>query len=310
MGVDRNWMLPAALCLAVQFFFVASLALAAGFNQPPPFVKYAETAACLVAFIAGCRAAWSLGTLPDKPTRYLASLDWSRHVGFAKAMVFVWMQFVLLTWAKAMLPVATSMWADVPLANFEAYLFGSDVWRLLPAAPWWLDMIYLAWAPTVGFAFAAHYFGERSNRPTVLLSLFLTIGILGTFGQYLLPSGGPIFFERLGLGDRFADMPFMWQSAHASDKLWMAYQGNYISFATGISAFPSIHVATSAWMAVSFRHWFAYLYFLTIFLGSVMIGWHYALDGIAGALGAVFCYALARAALNIRVTAAAMEAAE
>ena len=129
----------------------------------------------------------------------------------------------------------------------------------------------------------------------MLAWIFLTIGIMGTFGQYLLPSGGPIFFQRLGLGDRFADMPSAVHTHLISDQLWAAYRGRYVEYATGISAFPSVHVAVSSWIAIVLRNVFAIGYALLIFVGSIILGWHYALDGIAGAVGALICYVLAKA---------------
>ena len=147
-------------------------------------------------------------------------------------------------------------------------------------------------------AFVANFLGRRPNREQALLAFFLTVGLLGVFGQYLLPSGGPIFWERLGFGDRFAAIEIPNRTLGAADKLWAAYQGHAISFASGISAFPSIHVATTAWIAITMRHWLGYAYLAVIFFGSIILGWHYALDGVAGIAGALICYALAKAVLR------------
>jgi hypothetical protein len=296
---DRCWMAPAAIVLAAQFLFCASVALLFEFHQPPPFAKYAKVAIGFVLLVLGCRAAWNLRDKPEVPTKHLLSLDWSRYRGFVFAMVFLWLQFVALTWGKAMLPIATSMWADPALASADAAIFGNDAWRVIPPATRFVDVVYMIWLPTVGAAFATLYFSRRTNRSAALLALFLTIGLLGTVGQYLFPSGGPIFFERMGLGDRFADLPTGFATNRAADVLWNAYQGNYMSFATGISAFPSIHVAVVTWMALAFRNPLVTVYAVVIFLGSIMLGWHYGIDGIAGATGAVACYLAAGALLKL-----------
>lgn len=295
-------MFPAAIFLGVQFLFCALVAMMFGFYEPPPVRKYAKISFSLVLLVVGVRALWNLRSRPEKPTRHIIALDWSAQRGFAVAMIFVWLQFVALTWGKAMLPVATTMWADAPLANFEAALFGQDLWRLFPSSNRIMDAIYMAWLPTVGMAFTILYFSKRPNRSQAILALFLTIGVLGTIGQYALPSGGPIFFERLGFGDRFSEIPYAWQTNVAAEKLWSAFEGRYISFATGISAFPSIHVAVSTWMVITFRNPLAAAYAVFIFIGSVALGWHYALDGIAGAIGAGFCYLAAKPMLQAKAS--------
>jgi hypothetical protein len=43
------------------------------------------------------------------------------------------------------------------------------------------------------------------ERSTALISYFAIWSVFGTIGQYLLSSAGPIFYQRAGLGDRFAD---------------------------------------------------------------------------------------------------------
>lgn len=290
-----KWMGAAAAFVGLQLCVAAMLALSIGFYAPPPFVKYALTALIPVLLYGAGFALWNLRNGPDEPFKHLASLDWTPFRNFVSAMGLVWLQFVALTWMKAMLAVSGPMWADPVLAEAEAALFGADVWRLLPA-PWRpLEVLYLLWPLAVCASFTALFF---MRRQTSLLAFFLTVGILGTFGQYLLPSGGPVFYERLGYGDRFAAMEIPGRTTYLTSMLWQAYQGHAINFATGISAFPSIHVATSAWIAISFRRWWAYAYLALIFFGSIILGWHYALDGIAGAIGAVLCYALARKVLT------------
>jgi drug/metabolite transporter (DMT)-like permease len=56
---------------------------------------------------------------------------------------------------------------------------------------------------------------------------------------------------------------------------------------------PSIHVACAVWLALVLRIPVAWVYPALIFLGSVILGWHYASDGIVAAFGALVCWALA-----------------
>lgn len=292
---DRQWMIPAALVVAVQFIFCGALAVMIGFTQIPLWTKHAPTALSFVLLVVGGWALWSLRHRPGQPIRHLFSLDWSRHLGFALAIVLFCFQFTALTWAKTMLPLVTAFWADVPLANADAALLGRDAWHLLPAPDMAVDVIYLLWLPVVAGFFTALYYSKRPNRSIGLLAFFVTMGVLGTLGQYLLPSGGPIFFERLGLGERFAAMPLAMGVRRVSDLLWNAHEGHYLGYATGISAFPSMHVAGATWIAITFRNPLAIAYALFIFASSIMLGWHYAVDGLSGAAGALACYAMAKA---------------
>ena len=65
----------------------------------------------------------------------------------------------------------------------------------------------------------------------------------------------------------------------------------------GISAMPSMHVGTSVLFAIlgfsAGKKWLGYLmsvFAFLIFIGSIHLGWHYAIDGYAGAAIAVACW--------------------
>lgn len=286
----------AAVFVAFQLAFCTMLALHLGFYAVPPFEKYGWAAAAPPMFYAAGLACWHLRAMPDRPFRHLAEQDWQGPIRFAAAMVLIWLQFVSLTWAKAMIPLATPMWADPMLAHMESALLGRDAWRYLPEPSQLILIPYALWPFAIGAAYAFSYFRRDGQE---MLAFFLTVGLLGTLGQFVLPSGGPVFYERLGFGDRFADMPVHGAIERATAYLWAAYQGQYMNFATGISAFPSIHVATSMWLALALRNWIGWTYLAVIFAGSIILGWHYAIDGIAGMVGAAACYPLAKAILAI-----------
>jgi membrane-associated phospholipid phosphatase len=65
--------------------------------------------------------------------------------------------------------------------------------------------------------------------------------------------------------------------------------GTNLDFASGISAMPSMHVAMATLFAIAgFRRsrllgGIFTVYALTIWVASVHLGWHYALDGVVGA---------------------------
>jgi membrane-associated phospholipid phosphatase len=77
----------------------------------------------------------------------------------------------------------------------------------------------------------------------------------------------------------------------AAEFLWANYQAKGALIGGGISAFPSMHVAIAAWLAIVLndRGWpkLGMAYFFGVFACSVILGWHYAIDGIAGAAIAI-----------------------
>ena len=71
--------------------------------------------------------------------------------------------------------------------------------------------------------------------------------------------------------------------------LWDAHSNRRYGFGMGISAMPSLHNAIAMLYALAFfrfgRFWGAAgtVFALVIFVGSVHLGWHYAVDGIVAA---------------------------
>jgi len=118
-------------------------------------------------------------------------------------------------------------------------------------------------------------------------------------GQYLLSAGGPVFYEQLGFGNRFQAMPVEPWVATARNYLWHDYLLRGGDVGGGISAMPSLHVAASLWIALVWRSYsrilgvLGFLYFGLIAVGSVLLGWHYAADAIAGTLITLACWAVA-----------------
>jgi membrane-associated phospholipid phosphatase len=83
--------------------------------------------------------------------------------------------------------------------------------------------------------------------------------------------------------------------------LWSGYvSGQNI----GISAMPSMHLATTTLMACyAFQNsralgWAMVGFLAVILVGSVALGWHYAVDGYAGIALALVCWRLAAMALR------------
>jgi hypothetical protein len=220
----------------------------------------------------------------------LQALRYAVLVGFAMA---------LHGWAKTMIPHVSGYWADPMLAELDATLFGRDpgpLFRTGVLDPFFANL-YVCWFPVTFGLVGALAFSRKDH--SVLLTTFLALLVLvGTVGQYALPSVGPIFYERLGLGPRFAE--FIAESDSSvtflADYLWRNYESGGANLGTGISAMPSMHVTFAVWtvfaaQAVS-RFLFvpALVYAAAIYMTSVASGWHYATDGVFGGAAAILIY--------------------
>lgn len=197
-------------------------------------------------------------------------------------------------------PFSVGFWADPLLADLDRAVIGRDAWLTLSWAPRALiDLSYLAWFPakflTYGLLLASFPSDKKSRA---LLACFLTWGI-GALTQYLLPSAGPIFYDKLGLGDRFSSLPFGHYTKQAADYVWANYQAGGLEIGGGISAMPSMHIAIAVWVALVVAsyapklRWVGAAFAALIWLGSVHLGWHYASDGLAGGIIALAAWKLA-----------------
>jgi hypothetical protein len=112
-----------------------------------------------------------------------------------------------------------------------------------------------------------------------------------------LASSSPL--KITGLPDPFAPLmaylreanQFVWLPAlDVQEMLWTGYVNRGIQFGGGISAMPSLHLATSfsfALLGFAINRRLGLLFALftgLILIGSVHLGWHYALDGYAAIL--------------------------
>lgn len=214
----------------------------------------------------------------------------------AVGILLVALQMCALQWTKSMIPYVTEMWADPPLAALDRIIFRTDPWTITHAvlgqAPL-IDFLYILWSP-LKFGTLILLFCLPVDRGRILMPYFL-IGFISVCFQYALPSGGPIFYERLGHGSDFSALPIPHFATVAADYLWEHYRGSGI-VGTGISAMPSVHVAMALWMAFawgSVHRWLAWLggaFFVVIFVGSIHTGFHYASDAVAGTIIALFSW--------------------
>lgn len=294
----KSWAVPAAGIVALEYVVALMIGWRVGFHYSIPFAAYLISALTIISIGLFALLAFRLLESRNGP----APLAPGRFYSFAVGVLLVALQFAVLNWLKIMLPIAQPFWADQALADLDAAIFGTDPWRISHALFGWasslIDRAYVTWAPLKFAAlFALVLLPDGPRKTRALLAYFLIVSI-GCLGQYLLPAAGPVFYSQIGLGNRFVDLPAGPWVATAADYLWQDYLRGGGNIGTGISAMPSLHVAIAAWMALVLRSYIpkvqavGWAYFALILIGSVHLGWHYAVDGLIGAGGALLVWRL------------------
>ena len=211
---------------------------------------------------------------------------------------------------KTAIPKEIPFWLDQPLALAERQLFGTDPWRLLDQAIGWssvpVDHLYALWLPVQTLVlFMAILEPPSAAKSRALTAYSLAWLLLGVAAATIFSSAGPLFYDRVFGGDEFATLRETlagrgaWVALAESDKMWAAVGSSERSLVSGISAFPSMHVAISVWIYLTARTLapraakFALIYSAVVWIASVQLGWHYAADGLAGAAGMIALWALA-----------------
>ena len=227
----------------------------------------------------------------------------------AIGMVLTGLNMIAFMWAKPLLNYLVPFWADPYLASVDRQLFGTEPWHLLAS----LNLTPLAYFYHRGwFALMILVLLKVLMSPTsaqksaILLTYFLLWSIFGPLVHCLLPAAGPVFYARLGYGNAFSGLIMEPETRKLADYLWRTYSDQTFGAGAGISAMPSLHIATTGWMIIATKQ-FAPRWMLPmsvagllIFLLSISLGWHYAADGIFGVIGAYVIWRATLAIFNAR----------
>lgn len=219
---------------------------------------------------------------------------------------------------KAAIPqIAPFSW-DATFDSWDTSLHaGYRPWELLapvfhsPFLTVTLNGNYHFWFITMNLFWAHYVFiappGEERTR--FFLAFMLTMILTGTVLATAFASVGPCYFDKLGLGyNPYADLmarlreislSYPLLSVGTQDLLWR-YHTEASPFG-GVSAMPSVHNATALLFVLAVWRKHVLLRLLTIahaaliFLGSIVLGWHYAVDSYLAWPLALACWWLAGA---------------
>lgn len=208
---------------------------------------------------------------------------------------------------KQILPLINDFsWDDTFAAMDRTLFLGVQPWELTHTifgsafATVVLDRIYTGWVPmlfvaVLGFSLSA----SRQLRARFFLSFALAWILIGVVGAYVFASAGPCYAALVGASSapEFAPLferlneihtgPYFIQAYDWQQRLWEAHSNRYYGFAMGISAMPSMHNAITFLYVLAAANAARPLrigtrvFAVVILIGSVHLGWHYAVDGIA-----------------------------
>lgn len=215
------------------------------------------------------------------------------------------------TYIKFLIPHLNPFTFDPLFAEWDRILhFGYHPWELLqpvlgtPLVSAVINSLYHLWLFVLlgVLLWQAFSLSKPRLRMRYLISFVLIWLLLGNFSAILMSSAGPVYFGRVtGIADDPYEplMSYLYQAGqqvwlpalNVQELLWQSYINQDLDIGRGISAMPSLHVATSfsfalLGFATNRRLGIVFsLFAVSIFIGSIHLGWHYALDGYVAVAG-------------------------
>jgi membrane-associated phospholipid phosphatase len=201
----------------------------------------------------------------------------------------------------------------IPTFSWDLFLSRADI-AIHAGAPWtwwvpndtvirWIDRLYIVWFPVITlFMIWVSWTSHRQLRTRALLCTLLVWILAGTLAAWALASAGPCYYGEVVQGPdpyaplsrRITDSGLV--AGDVQRRLWEWRLTGRIAPLSGVSAMPSMHVAMAVLVAlVVWRRsrpigLVCWLYAAIVQVGSVVLGWHYAIDGYVGAFIVVVCW--------------------
>lgn len=207
---------------------------------------------------------------------------------------------------KQAIPVFKTFDSDILISKLDHLIhFNNNPWTLLqswighPSLTRLIDFCYIAWGSIFVYTLLWMAYSRRKLlRLRFLLSLVFCWIIIGNILAALLASVGPCYYGQVTVSgtnpyapmlDYLHSIPSL-EAVRIQQALWKAYTNGTFMPLGGISAMPSMHVSIAVLLALAYRKvspWLGVIFSLyagVIQIGSVHLGWHYAIDGYLSAI--------------------------
>jgi hypothetical protein len=222
---------------------------------------------------------------------------------------------------KGMIPHLHPFALDTAFTDLDRLIhLGRLPWELLqpllghPVVTRTIDVLYILWLPLNAGVLVWQGWSRRDDRARFFLSYLLVYVVLGTAAAIALSAAGPCYYAAVtGRASPYAplmayltaldaDQPII--ALRVQRTLWENYATSRNMPFVGISAMPSVHVAVAVlfalvgWRTSRLLGWLFTAYACVILIGSVHLGWHYAVDGYFSIAGALLIWAGVRLLLR------------
>ena len=301
------------------------------FGRPWP-IAVPQTYLEFFAAWTTCTGAWLLWQYMRSPARLRRAIVLPRLCGAVLLALIVVPTQITFQALKQSIGHVVTFRSDVLLYKWGLALHGRMAWEWFlpvlrhPLAVIVLDDLYMLWfVGLFAFLMWACWTQSRTLRQRAVTAFLLMWIVPGTLVAAILPSAGPCYLAQAVPGAtqyqpliaRLDSIGSQWGPLHArinQRNIWDFSQRDQWAPFAGISAMPSLHVAIAVlyFLIARRRSRLAGVllgaYAILVQIGSIVLGWHYAVDGYAGALLAVACWKAADVMAKDAGSADAVEA--
>jgi hypothetical protein len=304
-------------CLTFERLLPAGEALVHFPDHALPYI--ASGAIALIVYAFACEL--------QRPKRLIHERRYWSGLGWVLGGLMLYSLFIYsFGFVKSLIPLFHPYGIDPLLHRLETALFfghSPSIWWV-ETMPYWsvaaLAKIYMpAWIVLTHGYFLWFLCQPASRARTQFVSCFFLLWVIaGILAAIAFSSVGPIYYDyffddaaaegyramRDGLlaqNDALTRLVYV----DIRQMLLDFYADGTITNLNAISAMPSLHTGMAFLIALHAHvylgrlwRWVMYLFALTIFLGSFVLGWHYVLDSVASALLVWLVWALNRHSLK------------